>query len=128
MEELSLRLPATREGPALARRALKSMPSMEGDVLDRTLLLVSELVTNGVRHGGPGRIGLHVVRADDDVVRVEVVDTGEGFVPHPGVRAQPTPEPGGWGLVLVDRLADRWGVETDHETMVWFELQAGAAG
>jgi anti-sigma regulatory factor (Ser/Thr protein kinase) len=128
MEELSVRLPATRESPALARRALKSMPSIDGDLLDRTMLLVSELVTNGVRHGGRGRIGLHVVRADDDMVRVEVSDTGEGFVPTPGVRQQQALEPGGWGLVLVERLADRWGVETDDETMVWFELQPVAAG
>jgi anti-sigma regulatory factor (Ser/Thr protein kinase) len=123
MEELSVHLPATHESPAMARRALKSMPSMDGDLLDRTMLLVSELVTNGVRHGGHGRIGLHVLRADDDVVRVEVSDTGEGFVPNPGVREQQALEPGGWGLVLVERLADRWGVETNDQTMVWFELE-----
>jgi hypothetical protein len=64
---------------------------------------------------------------DDDVVRVEVLDSGDGFVPKPGVRAQQAREPGGWGLVLVERIADRWGVETDDETMVWFELEAGQA-
>jgi anti-sigma regulatory factor (Ser/Thr protein kinase) len=32
-------------------------------------------------------------------------------------------EPGGYGLFLVGRLADRWGVETDDATRVWFVLR-----
>jgi anti-sigma regulatory factor (Ser/Thr protein kinase) len=127
VDELSVNLPATNESPALARRALRSMATMEGELLERATLLVSELVTNGVRHGGSGKIRLHVRRIDDDVIRVEVLDTGDGFVPTPGVRDQQPLEPGGWGLVLVERLADRWGVESDGETLVWFELRADAA-
>lgn len=30
--------------------------------------------------------------------------------------------PGGWGLMLVGEIADRWGVETDDGTCVWFEM------
>jgi anti-sigma regulatory factor (Ser/Thr protein kinase) len=56
----------------------------------------------------------------DDDVRVEVIDHGEGFVPSP--RAGDVQDPGGFGLFLVGRLADRWGVEADDTTCVWFEL------
>jgi hypothetical protein len=39
------------------------------------------------------------------------------------------PDSTGWGLFLVDRIADRWGaVQTDGETRVWFELRPGANG
>jgi anti-sigma regulatory factor (Ser/Thr protein kinase) len=54
-------------------------------------------------------------------VRVEVVDHGNGFSPAP--RAGELDEPGGFGLFLVGRLADRWGVETDSATRVWFVLR-----
>jgi len=54
-------------------------------------------------------------------VRIEVCDHGDGFTPHPRMGA--LDEPGGFGLYLVGRLADRWGVETDHGTTVWFVLQ-----
>jgi len=82
---------------------------------------VSELTSNAVRHG------LHDVGEDlalriglrDDVLRIEVTDEGVGFEP-------PAPtgllDAGGWGLVLVDRLADRWGVERSAPTTVWFEI------
>jgi anti-sigma regulatory factor (Ser/Thr protein kinase) len=86
------------------------------------LLLTTELVTNAVRHGGrPGsEIDVTLLRTDT-AVRVEVGDPGPGF--DPGASA-----PGhdrGWGLFLVDRLADRWGVERiGNRTVVWFELAA----
>jgi PAS domain S-box-containing protein len=93
--------------------------------LEGATLLVSELTSNAVRHGPrrPGddvvlRIGLR-----DDVLRVEVTDEGGGFEPPPptGVLVA-----GGWGLVLVDRVADRWGVEGGAPTTVWFEIDRAA--
>jgi anti-sigma regulatory factor (Ser/Thr protein kinase) len=51
-----------------------------------------------------------------------VTDSGPGFEPE---QPRPTPHvdrPGGWGLCLVDRLADRWGVDSGNRTAVWFEL------
>jgi hypothetical protein len=54
------------------------------------------------------------------VARVEVIDGGAGFEPPPGA---PRPEePGGWGLIVVDRLASRWGIEGSPRTRVWAEL------
>jgi anti-sigma regulatory factor (Ser/Thr protein kinase) len=83
-------------------------------------LLVSEVVTNAVRHGGhtqPVELNAHW----NSEVRIEVCDHGNGFTPHP--RIGPLDEPGGFGLYLVGRLADRWGVETDDGTTVWFVLR-----
>lgn len=91
------------------------------------MLLASELVTNAVRHGGAGedeRIGV-AVWATDGGVGVEVTDTGPGFTP--AGRTDPLEDPGGWGLVLVERMSARWGVVRDKRTHVWFELSAGAA-
>lgn len=51
--------------------------------------------------------------------RVEVRDRGAGFVPG---RLEPQGADGGYGLLLVDRLASRWGVEAADGTAVWFEL------
>ena len=54
-------------------------------------------------------------------VRVEVSDHGEGFTPAP--RFGTLDEPGGFGLFLIGRLADRWGVDTEDGTTVWFVLR-----
>ena len=93
------------------------------DVLDDARLLVSEMVTNSVRHAGApanAKIGL-AVSVVDDVVRAEVTDAGRGFQPSP--RDAPQLEAGGWGLHLVDRLASRWGVERGQPASVWFEVE-----
>lgn len=86
-------------------------------------LLVSELVTNSLRHTGSVQIQLEVWRSDE-VVHVDVCDHGAGFdlsgPPRPGKAS-------GWGLFMVDRLAHRWGVETNGDTRVWFELTRAAA-
>jgi hypothetical protein len=89
------------------------------------LLLVSELVSNSVRHAGldaDERIHLRA-RGDDACAYVEVCDGGRsGRVPAKKISYDAL-EPGGLGLVLVDEMADRWGVAcSDDETCVWFEL------
>ncbi len=86
-------------------------------------LLLSELVSNAVSHGGAGdaeRIELEL-RATADRVGLEVSDPGPGFTPR--ARERELDEPGGWGLVLVDQMAERWGVVHDGRTRVWFELR-----
>ena len=105
-----------------ARAALAALDGrVERDILDDVRLLVSELVTNSVRHSGAQRefVVLAVMQMGE-TVRVEVSDGGSGF--EPSVRSKDIHTPGGWGLHLVDRLADRWGVETGRRTRVWFEL------
>jgi anti-sigma regulatory factor (Ser/Thr protein kinase) len=114
-------LPVTPEAAAEARHALDGI-GVPGGRLRDVRLLVSELVTNAVRHANLNAgdvIGL-VVEVADHALRVEVHDPGGGFVP-----TAPSPDPArpsGWGLYLVAELADRWGVESDETTLVWFEL------
>jgi PAS domain S-box-containing protein len=93
---------------------------LEPAVLESARLLTSELVTNAVRHGpnAPGdQIRLRVT-VRDDAVRVEVSDPGVGFQ-HPAGRHA---DVGGWGLMLVAGLSDRWGVLDGAPTTVWFEI------
>ena len=123
--ELSTTFAGGPYAAAAARRALGGLGDIVGHRrLDDIALLVSELVTNSVRHGGAGeddRLELAALR-EGQRLRVEVTDWGPGFDRDARPR-RPTDEVGGWGLVLVERLADRWGVERDGDaTVVWFEL------
>jgi len=112
--------------PSRARRALRSELEsvLEADVLDQAMLLVSELVTNSVRHGGlrPDQEIELTVRASPHHLRVEVAEPGEGFEPAPTALPRRGIPAGGWGLYLVDRLSSAWGVEGGDVTKVWFEL------
>jgi anti-sigma regulatory factor (Ser/Thr protein kinase) len=118
-----LEFPRDERAPAQARRAVDQL----GTVCDhRTVadarLLISELVTNSVRHGDGDTV---VVLLDADVpgtLRCEVIDDGTGFVP----RARQRDAIGGWGLEMVEQLATSWGVR-EGSTHVWFELPADAA-
>jgi len=121
-------LPASPEAAAEARHALDELTSALPDGRARDVrLLVSELVTNAVRHADLRTDDLIrlVVDLADHTLRVEVHDPGGGFVP-----TTPSPDPArpsGWGLYLVAELADRWGVDSDEATLVWFELDRPAA-
>jgi anti-sigma regulatory factor (Ser/Thr protein kinase) len=125
---LERRLPVAPESAAEARRALDDLAGELPDGRMRDVrLLVSELVTNAVRHANlaSGDVIALVVDLADHTLRVEVHDPGGGFVPR-----TPTPDPtrpSGWGLYLVAELADRWGVDSDETTLVWFELDRRAA-
>jgi anti-sigma regulatory factor (Ser/Thr protein kinase) len=122
LSELTLRLKPGPEAIPAARKALDGLSGLiDRRVWEDLRLLVTELVTNGVRHGserGPVSVG---VVLDDERVRVEVTDGGRGFSPPsaPMPRGDGT---GGWGLQLVDRVATNWGVEVRDQTSVWFEL------
>lgn len=126
-ERLAFGLVANERAAAAARhRIVAAAAPCVGEQDGRTLgLLVSELVTNAVVHGG-GRRELEV-EADicESSVRVQVRDAGPGFVPRP--RALEPDEVGGWGLFLVERLAGRWGVSCGGGTTVWFELDCDPA-
>lgn len=116
------------DSAAEARRALGEVSDhLSPRRLEDARLLVSELVTNAIRHAGlndDDEIRLVVVTGDR-ALRIEVCDPGPGFdMSEP----QPDPaRPSGWGLYLVRELADRWGVERNEQTRVWFELDREAA-
>jgi anti-sigma regulatory factor (Ser/Thr protein kinase) len=113
---------ADREAPRAARHALDELNGCIDQLLKEDIrLLVSEVVTNSVIHAQsdhPGDVELDVW-ASDDLVRVAVTDTGPGFTAEEKPRGG---ERSGWGLMMVDQLADRWGVEVTTGTEVWFEL------
>ncbi len=118
----------------MARHAVAGLaPYLDRSVAENAELLVSELVTNSVRHAGlPEDACIEFsVRASAEVLMVEVADCGRGFDHTTAVGPRAVAgraEPSGWGLFLVDRIADRWGaVQMDGETRVWFELSPGAA-
>ena len=123
---LDLRFRAGRASARKARHALDGLGSeIDTGLLDNLQLLVSELVTNSFRHarlGADGWIDLRVL-VTAERVRVEVTDPGPGFDPSglgPSIHQN-----AGWGLFLVGRIADRWGVDRNHLTRVWFEIDRG---
>jgi anti-sigma regulatory factor (Ser/Thr protein kinase) len=120
--ELTLRLNPGPEAIPAARKALDGLSELvERPVWEDLRLLVTELVTNGVRHSSErGPVGV-LVSVGGERVRVEVTDAGRGFSPSQA----PMPHAdgsGGWGLQLVDRVAASWGVRVNGCTCVWFEL------
>ena len=120
------KLPKTPESAATARRLLDELDGrIDADKLETARLLVTEVVTNAVRHvKRDGPINLRVdVR--DDALRVEVLDPGQGFVPRR--RGPDAPLDGQWGLHFLEILSDRWGIESNDRTRVWFELARDTA-
>jgi anti-sigma regulatory factor (Ser/Thr protein kinase) len=121
-------LPISPEAASTARHALDDLgDAMPDSRLRDVRLLVSEVVTNAVRHANlaAGDVIELVVELKLRTLRVEVHDPGGGFVP-----SVPSPDPSrpsGWGLYLVAELADRWGVDSDETTLVWFEFDRPAA-
>jgi anti-sigma regulatory factor (Ser/Thr protein kinase) len=109
-----------------ARRALHSAAMFGAATEPDALLLVSELVTNSILHAGHS--GQHAIRVraanDGSRTRVEVCDRARGET-LPTMRPAPPPSAtGGRGLLLVDTLSDRWGMDTcERGTCVWFELE-----
>lgn len=127
--ELKIELESGPAAVSTARYALDTLePHLSGEQLDDVRLMVSELVTNSVRHavaGSDAEVRLEVEVAEE-CVRAEVIDRGPGFEAKP--RGPEDDIGSGWGLYLVETLADRWGVEANELTTVWFELDRRANG
>ena len=118
------RIDAAPDAPAEARRIVQSECSerIERATLDKLQLLVSELVTNGIVHGRHGRDrSITLELWINSTLRCAVFDSGPGFA-----RQAARDRDGGWGLRIVERLADRWGVYRNrYGTQVWFETATG---
>jgi anti-sigma regulatory factor (Ser/Thr protein kinase) len=112
-------------GPEAAGHARRALSRLRGDLdpplIETMRLLVTELIANSVKHARADAVALNVV-VGRGAVLVEVRDEGPGFEPVNRTEAQD--KASGWGLFLVDRLSDRWGVaHEDASTRVWFELK-----
>ena len=107
--------------PAIARREVEKLgPEVDPRVLRDAQLLTSELVKNSIKHSGsvdPIRLRAWARRTG---LKVEVADGGFGFE-LASAAADPRDE-AGRGLLILETLADRWGVNRDARTRVWFEL------
>ena len=113
--------PATNETPAAVRRFVRDVVA-QGTLecrVDDLDLLVSEVVTNAVLHGGGASVEV-TVSDHGSAVRVGVVDSN----PDQPVVGNPDPQrPNGRGMLLVDRIATRWGTDVlpGKTKRVWFE-------
>jgi two-component sensor histidine kinase len=121
-----LRLGCDPSVVAEARRAVGRIePALPARVADSARLLVSELVTNSIVHGGSAGEGWIdvVIERRARCVRIEVADAASSGR-RPVLRPVDPTSTSGWGLQLVDRLATVWGVETGTGTRVWCEIPA----
>lgn len=114
-------LPSAPASPAAARAAVDELSdTLPPDRLADLRLLVSELVANSVEHGPRDEPIRLRISSSAQRVRAEVRDGGNGFIPP---SAPPSSlSDGGRGLLLVDRMADSWGVGSGASTSVWVEL------
>ena len=126
----SLRLELQRDvgAPAIARSAVAEQLAamgVDGSFGQTVVLLVSEVVSNAVRHSNAppdSAISLDA-QVTERAVRVAVKDAGAGFTPRP---RDPDRLGEGYGLYLVAKAASAWGVESEGGTTVWFELDREA--
>ena len=122
--EIDLRLAPEPEVVTDARHALDRLADLlPPEKLEYVRLVVSELVTNSILHAGlspEDQISL-TVTVSASSVRGKVCDPGPGFE----ASSEPCPRSdlsGGWGLPIVETVSDRWGVEQNRHTCVWFEI------
>src|SRR3954471_10901277 len=121
---VSFWVPGGSRAAGLARRSILSVEAgLPDSVRHRLALLLSELVTNAIQHGGAGEHETIQVRIAPSHEKIRV----EGFQPGPdapGPRTRLEPQ-GGYGLLLVDRLASGWGRENVEAggSLAWFELE-----
>ena len=114
--------PSTPGAVPAARRALDGLRSELGDELhSAAVLLVSELVTNSVRHSKATNGVIELIACvSPTLLRVEISDDGGGFDPPPA--GDDGGSDWGHGFQLVSELADRWGRPAGLRTSVWFEI------
>ena len=119
----TIELPRDEQAPGRARNLIRSLrPELGEQVVRDACLLISEVVSNSVVHGEGRSVRMVIDTSPDGRLRCEVIDDGDGFVPRARAADQRT---GGWGLEIVERVADRWGVR-EGSTHVWFELSRSA--
>jgi anti-sigma regulatory factor (Ser/Thr protein kinase) len=123
---LSLEVPCDRRAPATVRGALAKQESPDW-LLGDVMLVASELVTNAVLHSGcldHHLLGVQV-RFDDERITISVRDPGLSGGSAGAVASARVA--GGWGLRIVEELAERWGADRDDGYRVWAEISSAAS-
>ena len=126
--QLRMTLPAVSHSVQLSRHATRAalIAWQLGHVDEAAALLVSELVTNAVRHARGIDVVTVNLHAGRNWLRIEVQDTDRHW-PQPRIPGRH--EESGFGFILVDALASNWGVrETEAGKAVWAELDTRPAG
>ncbi|MDT0403346.1 ATP-binding protein [Streptomyces sp. DSM 41635] len=124
IRNFTVQLSPTPRGARLARLLGAEQLRSWGLPMDPARQVIAELAVNAVTHGRvPGRdfrLTLYVVA---DTLRIEVTDTLGELLPQP--QQAPTDSESGRGLLLVEALADRWGVSEGRfpRKTVWAELR-----
>jgi anti-sigma regulatory factor (Ser/Thr protein kinase) len=122
--------PEPRSVAAARRFAMAALSGTPAHVLEAVKLMVSELVTNSIRHAGTDF--QVTVCCEQGTIRIEVTDHAGG---NPVLRSPGPEDATGRGLRIVEALSEAWGVEpaaTQGKT-VWFtvpatELPSGLSG
>ncbi len=126
---ISMTLPPLGQAAGLARHAVREALACWGldHVGENATLLVSEVVGDAVRHASASGSALELELATvGGVLRVEVLDADPRA---PTLRNPGDGDDGGFGLVVVQALADAWGVRrTTSGKAVWFELRTAQPG
>jgi anti-sigma regulatory factor (Ser/Thr protein kinase)/transcriptional regulator with XRE-family HTH domain len=112
------RFPNSDRAPTLARAALiATAVGIPERAMEDATLVVSELVTNSVKHTESGWIELEITLAADRL-RIQVSDQS-----HATIRPRTPGADGGWGIVIIGEVATRWGVERHREgKTIWAEF------
>lgn len=116
MTEVNLTLETNEQAPRISRQKLSELRSELEPRFDDLTLVVSELVSNSVRHSGDGFVSVSIKKTAN-LVRLEVRDLGPGFDPD-----HSDSDSDGMGLRIVSRVADTWGIDNDGACTVWVEI------
>lgn len=113
-------LPSEPSASPLARRQVRgALHGWSDPSIDDASLLVNEVVSNAVEHGDPPvRLGVSV---NDGHARMDVKDANPQ---EPEPKPRDTEAEHGRGMILLDELSDRWGVEQipGDGKSVWFDV------
>ncbi len=124
-EVVTFTVPVEPSAPTVVRHRVRSFDRLADGMRPDFELLLTEIVSNVVRHSGLGP-------SDDMKIRVQLepgrcrADVTDPVATSPVPKAPPHPPQdeasSGYGLYLVDRIASRWGAHVNDGTTVWFEL------
>ena len=122
--ERIIALPATAAAAGVARRELAATPGLGGEIGYKVLLLSSELIAVFVEGAEPRPDAVLKLSISVAPERVRVAVAGD--MPHASadtlLHSRETPSLGGYGLQIVDRMADAWGSVGDDGGQIWFEI------